>query len=159
MSVIKVFQDNSIIEIDRGRFDAWCIYITNANGRHAPLDWKYFKILRGFGYKYGYEVVYNDFITIYNITQKTISEETLLLIDKLSLKYREYSIKFSIILTIIYLGMVAEENKEGTRLGKRIKRLGVHQILMEGFNPKIAANYSRGMTWRQIDYECNLRNF
>lgn len=45
--------------------------------------------------------------------------------------FSEYSNKFAIVFTIIYLGMVAEENKLGTKLGKRIKRLGIHQVLYD----------------------------
>lgn len=35
--------------------------------------------------------------------------------------------------------MVAEENKLGTKLGKRIKRLGIHQVLYDRYSPAAAA--------------------
>jgi len=55
--------------------------------------------------------------------------------------------------------MVAEENKINTKLGKKIKRLGIHQILIEDINPNVAANFSKGMNWKKIETECKLRNF
>ena len=45
------------------------------------------------------------------------------------------------------MGMITEENKRNTRLGKRIKRLGMHQVLIEEIQPAIAVNFSRVMGW------------
>jgi len=47
----------------------------------------------------------------------------------------------------------------GQKLGKRLKRLGVHKILMEGMKVDIAANWSRGRPWREISEECERRGF
>jgi hypothetical protein len=55
--------------------------------------------------------------------------------------------------------MIAEENKENTKLGKRIKRLGMYQTLVEKLDPFLAANFSRGMKWQEIDEECHKRGF
>lgn len=55
--------------------------------------------------------------------------------------------------------MVAEENKLGTKLGKRIKRLGIHQVLYDRYSPAAAASFSRGLSWTRIDNECKLRGF
>ena len=57
------------------------------------------------------------------------------------------------------MAMIAEENKANTKLGKKIKRLGVHQILIENITPNISANYSKGMKWREIEKECKERGF
>jgi hypothetical protein len=57
------------------------------------------------------------------------------------------------------MGMIAEERKAGTRLGKRIKRLGVHKFLIEKKTVTEAANFMRGMGWRQIDAMCKERGF
>ena len=105
--VVKNFSDGTVIEIDRGRFDDWCIYITGTCNRHAPKDVAYFTVVRGFGKRYG--------------------------VDK--------------------------ENKLGTKLGKRIKRLGIHQVLYDRYSPAAAASFSRGLPWTRIDNECKLRGF
>jgi len=47
--------------------------------------------------------------------------------------------------------MVAEENRENAKLKKRIKRLGIHQVLIEGISPEIAANFSRDKVWIILD--------
>ena len=57
------------------------------------------------------------------------------------------------------MGMLAEENKAFTRLGKRIKRLGMHKLLIENETVADAANFMRGMGWRQIDAMCKERGF
>jgi len=57
------------------------------------------------------------------------------------------------------MGMIAEENKEGAILKKRIKRLGVYQVLIEGVSPKVAARYSRGLGADYLDKVCYYRGF
>lgn len=61
--------------------------------------------------------------------------------------------------TILYMAMIAEEKKEHTKLGKRIKRLGVHKLLIEGVPVNEAANFMRGMGWREIDKMCSKFGF
>lgn len=145
--VVKNFSDGTVVEIDRGRFDDWCIYIAGTCNRHAPKDVAYFTVVRGFGKRYGVDKVYADFISIYDKTSKSLDRSVLDHIETLSKDYGEYSNKFAIVFTIIYLGMVAEENKLGTKLGKRIKRLGIHQVLYDRYSPAAAASFSRvGLT-------------
>jgi len=44
-------------------------------------------------------------------------------------------------------------------LGKRIKRLGMYQTLVDNMEPATAANFSRGMRWQEIDEQCKKRGF
>jgi hypothetical protein len=55
--------------------------------------------------------------------------------------------------------MVAEENKEKAILRKRVKRLGVHQLLIEERPAKFATSFSRGKKWKRIVIECEVRGF
>lgn len=55
--------------------------------------------------------------------------------------------------------MIAEEQKQFTRLGKRIKRLGIHMLLLESKSVHEAANFIRGMGWRDIATHCDERGF
>lgn len=159
-SIIRNFKDGSILEYDRGGFDDWCVYLTRPNmERNAPRDKQYFKRLTVYGAKYGNNQVYDDFVQIYNVTTNTLESSVFELIDKLSEKYGDEAIDVAIDFSIIYMGMVAEENKENTRLGKKIKRLGIHQVLMEGFPYDVAANFSRGKKWRELYVECKQRGF
>ncbi|MDU4749750.1 MAG: hypothetical protein E6X86_01805 [Clostridium butyricum] len=74
------------------------------------------------------------------------------MISDLSISYNEDSNIVDKILSIIYMGMIAEERKQYTKLGKRIKRLGVYKLLVEDVDE--AANCMRGMKWQDINNEC-----
>ena len=56
-------------------------------------------------------------------------------------------------------GMIAEENKVNMILKKRIKRLGVYQVLMDNFPPSEAANFSKGKGWRELDSIMKAKGF
>lgn len=55
--------------------------------------------------------------------------------------------------------MVSEENYPGTRLGRRIKRLGIYELLFSERNVQDSANFMRGMSWKDIDFLCKERGF
>jgi hypothetical protein len=163
--LIKRFNDGSFLEYAQGKFDAWCVYYTDSLGvRKPPLDSEYFEDLIKLSNKYGSPKVYSDFVTVYEFVRlkKVISDDGHLIINNLLEAYDlDDKVKVDVLLTILYSAMVAEEKKENTKLGAKIKRLGVHQILID--NPplavSIAANYSRGMGWREIENDCRIRGF
>lgn len=160
MGRITVFADGSFLEYDRGQFDDWCVYLTRPNvGRYAPRDFQYFQRLQQFAEQYGSQSLYNDFVAIYNKTSKAMDNSMFEFIVDLCQKYGEDSLTIAIDFSIIYMGMVAEENKAFTKLGKRIKRLGVYQTLMENISYSDAANFSRGRKWRELDAICKERGF
>ncbi len=158
--LIRKFKDGSIIEYDKGSFDNWCVYLKRPNMmRYAPKDYQYFKRLTQYCEKHSNNQLYYDFVSVYNFTTKLLDNSAFELIDKLSLKYGDDAINIAIDFSIIYMAMVAEENKANTKLGKRIKRLGVHQLLLEKFPYNDAANFSRGKNWKELDNECKKRGF
>ena len=53
--------------------------------------------------------------------------------------------------SLFYKTMVAEERKANSILGKRIKRLGVYNVLFDDYSAKYTARYMRGMNWRDLD--------
>lgn len=160
MGRITAFADGSFLEYDRGQFDDWCVYLTRPNvGRYAPRDFQYFQRLQQFAEQYGSQSLYNDFVAIYNKTSKAMDNSMFEFIVDLCQKYDEDSLTIAIDFSIIYMGMVAEENKAFTKLGKRIKRLGVYQTLMENISYSDAANFSRGRKWRELDAICKERGF
>ena len=55
--------------------------------------------------------------------------------------------------------MISEEKVTYTKLGKRIKRLGVHLLLLENASVSYAANIMRGKKWYDIDADCKERGF
>lgn len=150
-SLIKKFTDNSFLEYDKGGFDEWCVYLSRPNKtRYAPKDNEYFNFFKNIGLKYGSQKVYNDFVKIYNLTSKSIETTVLNEINNIAGEYGQDYLELDIWFTVVYAGMVAEENKAFTRLGKRIKRLGMHQILLQNLPSEVAANFSRGKPWREL---------
>jgi hypothetical protein len=63
------------------------------------------------------------------------------------------------VFSAIAAAMIAEERKVFTKLGKRVKLLGIYQALILGFEPTVAANWSKGKRWREIDKECKRFGF
>lgn len=157
---IKSFADGSLLEFAPGAFDDWCIYLTRpGQSRYAPKDIQYFSDIISFAQKYSSEALYDDFVAIYDKTGGKIESQVLAFIENLSQKYQSDALDVEITFTILYSGMVAEENKRFTRLGKRVKRLGIHQTLFDGMTPHQAANFSKGKNWRDISIECDKRGF
>ncbi|MEA3443402.1 MAG: hypothetical protein U9R19_01605 [Bacteroidota bacterium] len=151
--LVKILAQNCKVVFDKGKFDHWCVYFIDGNGnKNAPYDVKYFAELKQISDYYGSDKVYNDFLEIYNLTNKEIDEAVLILIDKIITSYElQHQFDVEKWFSVIYAGMIAEENKDFAILKKRIKRLGMYQVLVENMAPAKAANFSRGKKWRELD--------
>lgn len=150
--IIKIVRGKNLVEFDNGVFDAWCVFLTRpGKPRYAPKDTEYFTALKKLGLQFGHARIYNDFIKYYSQTTKHINKKVLDLITTLSDDYETYAEQADIWFTVIYAGMVAEENKTNAILKKRIKRLGMHQVLLENYEPELAANFSKGKKWKELD--------
>ena len=129
---LKSFVDGSFLEYDSGNFDNWCVYLTRPTAPHkAPRDVDYFYELKQYAQKYGVQKVYGDFVKIYNFTGKNIEMYELSMITKIAASYNKDAVEMDIIFSVLYMAMIAEEQRKYTRLGKRIKRLGIHMLLLE----------------------------
>lgn len=151
--IIKQLQNNRAVVFDSGKFDDWCVYVVESNGaKKAPFDETYFNDLQQISQKYANDKVYHDFVEIYERTTRNIDEGVLALIDEIVASYKqEDKIILEQWLTVLYAGMIAEENKEKAILKKRVKRLGMHQVLMLNMPARQAAKYSYGKNWRELD--------
>jgi len=150
--LIKTINKHILIEFDKGKFDEWCIYLTkNGNRRYAPLDTEYFGRLKELAEIYSTQKIFSDFLMFYHATDNQLNDDILKLIDILSAQYDEYAEEINVWFTIIYAGMVAEENKANAILKKRVKRLGMYQVLIQNYEPEYAANFSKGKNWRELD--------
>lgn len=157
---IKDFSDGTFLEYDHGKFDDWCIYMNYPNeARRPPLDRDYFAQLQSFSRVYGVHKVYQDYVTVYNLVGKAVDNNDLNKISQIASTYGNDALEMDKIFSILYMAMIAEERKAYTKLGKRIKRLGVHKLLLEGETVSEAANFMRGMGWRDIDALCRERGF
>lgn len=157
---LNQFKNGGYIEFDYGKFDNWCVFITRSNGeRFAPTDVQYFARLKKLGQKYGNRKIYDDFVVIFNRTTSEINPEIFKLISLLSRFYDEDELEMEIWLNVLYAGMLAEENKAKAILKKRVKRLGMHQLLIEGTQPETAATFSKGKKWEELDQLMRDRGF
>ena len=158
--LIRTFCNGQSLEFDTGGFDEWCTYIRNPDGTRKPLrDFDYFSDIVNLGNIYGFQRIFLEIKKIYILTGKEIDERVLKYISLVSEEYATDSLGVEILFSILYAAFIAEENRAKTKLGKRIKLLGIHQILMEGIAPEIAANFSRGMSWQNISKLCEERGF
>ncbi|MDD2551161.1 MAG: hypothetical protein WCS11_08570 [Dysgonamonadaceae bacterium] len=151
--LIKNLQNNRKVIFDKGKFDEWCVYVVESNGlKKAPFDETYFSELQQISLKYPNNKLYDDFVLLYEETTKHIDSTVLTLIDDIVSSYNEEDrIAIEQWFTVIYAGMIAEENKENAILRKRIKRLGMHQVLLLNMSAKDAAQFSYGKKWRVLD--------
>lgn len=151
-TLIKNVRNGNVIEFDSGKFDAWCVYLKRPNKlRYPPLDTEYFSKLKVLGSSHGSQKIYDDFVRFYTPTSKNIDNNVLNLITEIADGYGNDAEEIDIWFSVVYAGMIAEENKQFAVLKKRIKRLGMHQVLIEGLEPNYAANFSKGKKWRELD--------
>ncbi len=159
-NIIKRFSDGSFLEYDTGSFDDWCVYYTDNMGiRNPPRDADYFAQLILFSQRYGSQRIYDDFVKVYDMTEKEVSTNCLIKITQIATAYGSDRIAVDVVFSILYMAMIAEERKKYTRLGKRIKRLGVYSLLIENKSVKESANFMRNKGWREIDALCRARGF
>ena len=158
--LIKIIEPTIRIEFDTGIFDDWCVYLTRTGKpRYAPTDIEYFTWLKQKAGIYGSAKIYNDFLSIYEPAGKNIDSKILAAITMISEEYGKDKTEADIWFTIVYAGMIAEENKAHAILKKRIKRLGMHQLLLENFEPEAAANFSRNKKWQELDVLMKQKGF
>ena len=125
--------NKTCIYFDKGKFDKYCVYINGRNKfRYAPTDDVYFNWIRILAKQYGNLQVWNDFCTIYDIVDTGETEnEVLSIIKNIDLHYNDDTILWWL---IFYMTMLAECKKENTILKKRIKKLGVYNILFDEYS-------------------------
>lgn len=158
--LIARLADGAVLEFGPGNFDEWCVFLTRPGEPSvAPSDRDYFAELRALAARHGNYRLYEDFSQVFDRTGTAVEEAVLRLIATLAAGYRRDAADAERLLAILYAGMVAEENKVGAKLKKRIKRLGVHQVLIEGVPPEVAADFSRGRPWQELDEACQRRGF
>lgn len=101
------------------------------------------------------------FVEVYERTASTLDKQVVELIKGQSEEFAnsQTAVMYQKAMTMVYAGMLAENNKAFTKLGKRIKRLGMHVMLCESGQVTFAAHFMRGKGWREIDEMCRQRGF
>lgn len=153
-------REHITIEFDKGRIDDWCVYITYPDGRKvAPTDLQYFSRLQKLALIHSPVVIYNHFVLAYELTTSTADMSVVNLIKQISDFYAQDAGEIELWFLILYAGMVAEENKKNAILKKRIKRLGLHQLLLLNYSPQEAAVFSKGKKHFELDAEMRKLGF
>ena len=140
------------IIFDKGKFDNWCVFIIENGRKYAPKDLDYFADIQAIAKEYPDYKVYKDFLKFYKHTTAEINPVILDLIKEITISYKKEH-QFAILkwYTVIYAGMIAEENKEKAILKKRIKHLGMYQLLVENKSAAFASGFSKGKKWQYLD--------
>lgn len=150
--VIETFEDGTEVFFDKGKFDDWCVYLTDKNkGQKPPLDTEYFSFFQNIAERDGRAKVYGHFKSIFEETTEQIDSNVLNLIENISAEYGEQDrLNVQKNFVVIYAGMIAEENKEHAILKKKIKRIGFYQAVVSKMPAIEAANFSKGKGWREL---------
>lgn len=127
--------------------------------RRPPRDVDYFSQLKQLASRYGTNKVYDDYVRVYNLTGKAVEKDSLTAISEIATTYGSDVLEVDVIFSILYMAMIAEEQKKFTRLGKCIKRLEIYKLLIENRSVSESANFMRGMGWQDIAMLCEERGF
>lgn len=120
--ILTTFEDKSFLEFASGSFDDWCVFVVTPINRYAPKDTEYFERLVFYANKYSAESLYKFFVDVYDYTTKDINPMMFDAIKRRCLRdYKEDALELSIIFSILYASMIAEENKAFTKLRKEDK--------------------------------------
>ena len=156
MSVVHQFKKGHITFME-GKFDKWAVVVKAPGIPEWPKDVWYFTKLLMYKYDLG-EKVWDDFCALYDKVTPDVDESVFDWIRDTSAGYPNSS-ESEIVFSILYMTMIAEENKQGAVLKRRIKKLGVYQVLKEGMRPVLAAEYSKGKKAGTLVLECHSRGF
>jgi len=157
-SEIAILLDGTQLVFSQGKFDCWCIYHIRNGFAHALRDEEVFSLMQKYTGSIQRFRLYKDFLIVFNLVTNNIKCGVVNNITNIAMHYETpHEVQF--ILMFLYAGMVAEENKDKAILKKYIKRLGVHQVLVEMMPPNMAANYSRRKKCQELRLECEARGF
>ena len=146
--MVRRFSDGSELRFGRGRFDKWCVFYRELDGkRKALLDADYFADLRNLAEKYGVDRIFGNFEAVFREVNHVDLPEARVLdaISSCSLWYGEDALKFEKTMTVLYATMIAEENKRNGYVGKYLKRLAVYELLFCGEKTCVVARKFDGV--------------
>lgn len=154
---IKEFLNGGRMMYVKGRFDAWMLDCKGVEYlSRFPRDEEIFELVISLAKQYGPANLLGEFNWIFWMTDSILSSTTLRYIES---RGKIYGQKFEIVFTFLYLSMVAEENKTHAPLGKRMKMLGIYQVLIEGADPFYASQFSKGKKVQELNEEMRKRGF
>jgi Family of unknown function (DUF7004) len=152
MQVLKMFKDNMLLAYDHGSFDEFRVsfYDNKLRYRSSPNDAQFFTFFVKLAPA---ETVWRNIVELASQIHKHTGFQDIRLPNLTG------SLEEEKVFSALAAAMMAEERKAKTKLGKRVKLLGCHQVLMQGIRPRVAAKWSRGKPWKEIAVECEKWGF
>jgi len=147
-----------------GTKDAWYVWYESPHLTRITKDFEMLTLLKKLDDMYN-QHIYDDVKQIFDAIPAKGSGDTLpeedvhASIIQMATNYGKNEKLVVVLLAYVYWAMIAEENKENTRLGKRVKMLGIHNVLKDGMSPKDAAKCTFGKSNGYIVNECKKRGF
>ena len=128
----------------RGRFDDWCVFVFDSvrSKFFFPLDYDYLYWIKCLGERFGNERVYFDFVLLYDCVRRGVSNRECYVVTSM-VDEGYVGVDTQVWWVIFFMTMYAECMKENTRLGKRIKRLGVYNVLVDGDDVEYVTQYMK----------------
>lgn len=156
---VRLRYDNEVIFFGHGADDVWCAYTGKYDAGimycAMPSDKYYFKIIRDIADACNcHEAMYEDFSDLCRRTGKLVDPQVVEYIGRLADGYGPNGDVMYNMFFHVYYGMVAEENKAYAHLGKSIKMLGLHDLLIKRKTVDDSADCNRGGNWRNIYADC-----
>lgn len=157
---VRMRFDDEIIFFGHGMDDPWCVYTGkyDADGIMRcckPSDKYYFQVIWDIAFSENCRVsMYSDFVDLFNRTGKCLDASVIDYIGHLADRYGRYGDIMYNMFMHVYYGMIAEENKAHAHLGKSVKLLGLHDLLIKGKTVIDSADCNRGGNWRSIYADC-----
>lgn len=158
------FENGARLFYAQGNWDDWAVYYSAPGIKpYKPQDKEYFNDILLLANTYGTEYVYEDFVRIFEKTTREIDYSMADFIKQIAKdKYNAEDVTgVAILFTTLYMAMVSEYYYHGkpSKINKRIKRLGVYQILYKGMSVGDAANFSKGKDFSELDALCKQYGF
>lgn len=147
---LKVFEDGVSMCFEPGHFDDYMLTFYNSRGDRieTPTDTFLFESLLHF-FDPG-----EAWPLVQKIADRIKKRQTIEPIVHHLLELNKYKL-----MHMIGALFLAEELRENTKLGLRIKLLGIYQVLILGMSPLEVASWSVGKRWYDIDAECKKYEF
>ena len=147
MQALRMFRDGTLLLYDRGSFDEYRVsfYDNKLRYRSSPNDAQFFTFFLKMGEN---EKVWQMILHLASQIDKHTQFANIILPQLTG------SLEEEKVFSALAAAMMSEEKKAKTKLGKRVKLLGCHQVLIQNISPRVAAKWSRGKPWREIDDEC-----
>jgi uncharacterized protein DUF7004 len=152
MQILKMFKDNMLLTYDRGSFDEFRVsfYDNRLKYRSSPNDAQFFTFFKKLAPS---DIVWQNVVTLAGQIDKHTKFSNIRLPQIIG------SLEEEKVFSALAAAMMAEERKAKSKLGKRVKLLGCHQVLIQRISPRVAAKWSRGKPWKEIAAECEKWGF